>query len=421
MVAYTGYDSDLRVRRYAETLVKYGYEVDAITLRKEGQAKKEYLNGVRVLRIQNRVHSERSKFSYLAKLLVFCLRSMFSLTVEHIKERYDLIHVHSVPDFEVFAAAYPKITGAKLILDIHDIVPEFYASKFNVSPQSLMFKLLVYVERISTAFADHVIAANHIWEKRLQERSVAASKCTTFLNYPDTKILGPRGRTRSDNRFVLLYPGSLNHHQGLDIGIRAFARIKDEVPYADFYIYGWGGAFGSLQALIAELKLRDRVFLNDMLPVDRIQTVIENADLGIVPKRSNGFGNEAFSTKILEFMLMGVPVIVPDTAVDTYYFNESVVRFFHAGDEQSLAEAMLQLIKNHELRIRLTRNAAEFVRRYTWDANEEGYIKLVESLVNARKVDSGQASVESVHKESRQTTKVPLFSSGTDLHRQPRE
>ena len=61
--------------------------------------------------------------------------------------------------------------------------------------------------------------------------------------------------------------------------------------------------------------------------------VIENADLGIVPKRSIGFGNEAFSTKILEFMAMGIPVIVPDTEVDTYYFDEKVAKFFRANDE----------------------------------------------------------------------------------------
>ena len=56
---------------------------------------------------------------------------MYFLTREHIRERYDLIHVHSVPDFEVFAALFPKLTGSKVILDIHDIVPEFYAASFG--------------------------------------------------------------------------------------------------------------------------------------------------------------------------------------------------------------------------------------------------------------------------------------------------
>jgi glycosyltransferase involved in cell wall biosynthesis len=86
----------------------------------------------------------------------------------------------------------------------------------------------------------------------------------------------------------------------------------------------------------------------------------------VVPKRSSGFGNEAFSTKILEFMSLGTPVIVPDTMVDKYYFTDSVAYFFSANDEKSLAEAMLNLYRN---------------KKYTWDANCQKYFDLVDSLV----------------------------------------
>jgi len=47
--------------------------------------------------------------------------------------RYQLIHVHSVPDFLVFAAIVPKLLGTPVVLDIHDVLPEFYASKFHVA------------------------------------------------------------------------------------------------------------------------------------------------------------------------------------------------------------------------------------------------------------------------------------------------
>jgi len=384
MVSYSFYESDNRVRRYAETLVKQGYRVDAVALRREGQPGGEVMiDGVRVFRVQRRVKNEKSKFVYLCKLLFFFLRSMFILTRQQIKQRYDLIHVHSVPDFEVFAALYPKLTGSKVILDIHDIVPEFYVSKFNISPNSLTFKLLVAVERMSTAFSDHVIVANHIWQKRLQERSVKQSKLTTILNFPDTRMFTRRGRNRSDSKFIILYPGSLNYHQGLDLAIRAFAIIKDEVPDAEFHIYGSGEQRDFIKSLIASLRLQNSVFLKGSLPLDQIPLVIENADLGVVPKRKDSFGNEAFSTKILEFMSMGVPVIVPDTAIDRHYFNDSVVKFFRAGDEKSLADTMALLIRRPDLREGLARNAAEFVKRYVWDENQAIYVAVVESLLHS--------------------------------------
>ena len=149
MVAYTFYEQDNRVRRYAETLAKRGDRVDVVSLRMEGQSSEEIVGGVHVYRIQSRVVNEKGKFTYLGRLLLFFLRSFFFLAWKQSQEHYDLIHVHSVPDFEVFAALVPKLMGAKVILDIHDLVPEFYLSKFKASSDSLTFKLLVGVERMS--------------------------------------------------------------------------------------------------------------------------------------------------------------------------------------------------------------------------------------------------------------------------------
>jgi len=383
MVAYTFYERDNRVRRYAEALARRGDLVDVVALRNKGQSKVETINGVRLYRIQQRIISEKTQLSYLAKMLLFFLRSAVFLTRAQLNGRYDLIHVHSLPDFEVFAAIFPKLTGSKVILDIHDIVPEFYSSKFKVSKNSLTFKLLVLIERLSIAFADYVIAANHIWEERLHERSVKRDKCSTFLNYPDTQILRRRGRNRKDNKFVIVYPGSLNFHQGVDIAIRALSLIQNEVPEAEFHIVGVGDQMNFLTSLVDELGLQHRVFLKGPVPFEEIASVIEDADLGVVPKRNSNFGNEAFSTKILEFMALGVPVIVPNTKIDRYYFNESVVQFFCAEDEKSLADAMRRLIRNPELRQELVKNADEFVKKFTWDAHETNYFNLVDTLVES--------------------------------------
>jgi glycosyltransferase involved in cell wall biosynthesis len=78
---------------------------------------------------------------------------------------------------------------------------------------------------------------------------------------------------------------------------------------------------------------------------------------------------------------MGTPVIVPETMIDRYYFNDSVVKFFRANDEKSLAEAMQLLINDQGLRQNLARNAREFVEGYTWERNKYIYLDLVDSLV----------------------------------------
>jgi glycosyltransferase involved in cell wall biosynthesis len=386
ILAYTFYESDNRVRRYAESLVRQGYKVDAITLRKDGQPRYGSLNGVRICRIQKRRVNEKSKLSYLYRLVKFLVNSAFFLSRQHRHNNYSLIHVHSVPDFEVFATFLAKMTGARIILDIHDLVPEFYASKFNVSKESTMFNILKRIEKASIGFADHVIIANHIWERTLVSRSVREEKCTTILNYPDLSIFYKRPRTRKDDKFVIIYPGTLNWHQGLDIAVKAFSHIKDKVPEAELHIYGEGPSKSSIADLVSELCLQNRVFLKGTVPAEQIAFVMANADLGIVPKRNDSFGGEAFSTKIFEFMALGIPVIVSGTKIDKYYFNNSVVHFFEPEDESDLAKRLLLIMNDKELRERISTNASQFINQYTWDKREREYLSLVDSLLEKKRL-----------------------------------
>jgi glycosyltransferase involved in cell wall biosynthesis len=383
MVSYSFYERDNRVMRYAETLAQRGDHVTVFALLRDDGPREEVLNGVHVHRLQSRQVNEKSRFSYLGRILQFLFRAMYRVSKNHLQHRYDLLHIHSVPDFIVFAGWLPRMTGTPVILDIHDILPEFYTSKFGSGRHSVSFRLLHAVEKISAKFSSHVIIANHIWQERLLSRSVEPGKCTVVLNSPDRSIFHTNGAPRSSTgRFVLLYPGTLNWHQGLDLAIRAFGKISDEVPQADFYIYGDGPSKDDLSALILELHLENRVFICNPMPLREVAKVIGSADLGIVPKRKDTFGNEAFSTKILEFMAMGVPVIVADTQVDRYYFDDSVVRFFRGGEEEDLAHNMLDMIQNADKRRNLVANATQFVDTVDWTAKKHEYLSLVDQLVS---------------------------------------
>lgn len=385
MLAYTFYENDGRVMRYAEALAQEGAMVDAIVLGRPGQPREEFINGVRVLRVQTREKNERGKVAYFLRILRFLFRSMIEVTRQHLKRRYDVIHVHSVPDFEVFAAWVPKLGGAKLILDIHDIVPEFYAAKFGVSHASVVFRALKFVERLSASFADHVIAANDIWLERIATRSSRREKCSAFINYPDMSVFHKGLRTRGpDGRFVLSYPGTLNWHQGLDIAVKAFAIAQRQAPGMEFHIHGEGSAKPELQRLVRELDLEGKVFLNNPVPLRQIASVMANADLGVVPKRNDSFGGEAFSTKILEFMALGVPVLVADTRIDRHYFNDTLLRYFKASDVDALAQAMLDAYARREEGAAKADNALAYVQENSWGTKKHDYLAVVHRLIASR-------------------------------------
>ncbi len=381
VLAYSFYEVDTRILQYTKSLLERGDQVDVIALRRPEQSPFEVVAGARVYRIQERTVNERGPLSYLWRTLRFFVHSFLVITKLHWQKRYDIAHVHSVPDFLVFSAASLRLTGVPVILDIHDILPEFYASKFKVSKQSLMFRALVFVEQVSAKFASHVIIANDLWKERLLKRSVTPEKCSAFCNYPDADRFYPRARTRNDGKFQILYPGSLNWHQGLDVAIRAFARIKDQIPNAEFHIYGEGAAKPDLITLAGSLHLEDRVIFHEWTPLDEVVQVMCNADLAVVPKRaSSAFGTEAASTKIMEFMSVGVPVIVSRTKIDEFYHNDSRVEFFASEDEPALASAMLRLSADSNRRQELVRNAAQHAKQSSWAAKKVEYLALVDRL-----------------------------------------
>lgn len=390
MIAYTFYELDNRVRRYAEALAGRGDHVDVIALldptsqNKNNLLKFEVLKGVNVYRIQKRRIDEKGKLTYLFRLTFFLFKSSFFLLKKYIKERYQLIHIHSIPDFEVFAAFIPKLLGVKIILDIHDIVPEFYISKFNVKEESRIFKSLIYMEKKSIAFSDHLIIANHLWEKKLISRSVATEKCSVYLNYPDQNIFYQRRKSEDSDKIILIYPGSLSWHQGLDIAVRAIAIVAEKVKNVEFRIYGDGSEKSNILKLAKELNVLDHVILNHNVPLESIAEAIANSDIGIVPKRKDSFGNEAFSTKIFEFMSVGIPVIASDTKIDKYYFDNSTILFFESGNYIDLAQKLLTLINSSELRNKYSSNGLKCIKNNNWTVHKNRYFNLVDSLINQK-------------------------------------
>ncbi len=381
LAAYTNYEGDNRVRRYAEALVKRGDKVDIVAIRHPGQPKRATIAGVEVYRIQTRRLNEKRKIDYLFKLIFFLVRSAWFITFRHVRHPYSIIHIHSVPDFEVFAAIVPKLTGAKIILDIHDIVPEFFAGKFNSGKKSLLYHALIIMEKLCCAFSDYVIIANDLWRERLIERSVSPNKCITVLNYPDLSIFKSNFPRKNNDHFIMMYPGTLGYHQGLDIAIRALSRINTAVPLAQLHIYGIGAEEKALRSLAHDLGQDSRVLFQGIYPLDEIANKMASADLGIVPKRADGFGNEAFSTKIFEFMALGVPLLVSGTKIDKFYFSNSVVTFFESGNDADMAEKIIYLAGNAKERQRLTQNAHNLIRMNNWDLKKQHYLELVDSLL----------------------------------------
>ena len=383
MLAYTHYEADARVRRYAESLAERGDHVDVIALKRSARdVARIRIGGVNLFNLQLRAgKTERSRAAFLFPLVRFLAISGAWITLRHARQKYDVVHVHNLPDFLVFAAVYPKLTGAKVILDIHDMVPEFYGNKFGATNHSIAMSLLKVIERLSARMADHVIISNDLWLERFAARNAVRDKCSVIINNVDTRVFKPYQRTRNDGKRIILFPGGLQWHQGVDIALRAFKAVSKVLPNAEFHIYGDGIMKSALIDLAAELGFNGNVRFFSPVRVTEIAEIMANADLGVVPKRADSFGNEAYSTKIMEFMSQGVPTVISRTAIDSHYFTDREVRFCESGNVDAFAQAMIEILTDQNIRDGLVQNAREYVHSNHWGRKRHEYLNLVDCLI----------------------------------------
>ena len=51
-----------------------------------------------------------------------------------VRRRYRVVHIHNPPDFLIMAAAVPRLLGAKVIFDVHDLSDDMFAMRFGSRP-----------------------------------------------------------------------------------------------------------------------------------------------------------------------------------------------------------------------------------------------------------------------------------------------
>jgi glycosyltransferase involved in cell wall biosynthesis len=199
MVAYTNYLTDARPRREAETLAARGDEVDFISLAEKCHPSEEVVNGVRVLRLSMVRYRGAGGLKYVLSYLKFFNKASIKVVSLYIAKRYDVIHIHTMPDFLVFVAIIPKLMGAKVILDVHDMMPELYMSKFGIKESHWLIKLIKLQEFVSTGFADRVICVHDLHKKVLLERHSSLKSLTVLLNVPDPNVFGDLSQVKKTN------------------------------------------------------------------------------------------------------------------------------------------------------------------------------------------------------------------------------
>jgi glycosyltransferase involved in cell wall biosynthesis len=379
------YDGDPRVRRKAEALLAAGYTVDVLALRSTDGKKDYSLNGVSV-RTLALGRKRGSLARYLFEYTTFFLWACFRAPLQMRRRGYEVIDVNTLPDFLIFAPFIARWMGAKLILDMHEITPEFYISKYGIGEDSWIVRVLKALEKISIDFADHVITVNEPIEDLLISRGLRRSKSTVMMNAVDeTPFLESRSTAvpylYDPKRFVMMYHGTLNRIYGLDIAIEAFARVKEEMPEAEFWIAGSGSEETMLATLIQEHGLSPQVKLLGQVRRSEIPKLLSQCDVGVLPTRRDIFLDFAFPNKLPEYIIMGKAAIVSRLRAIRYYFSENALQYFEPDNPDELSRQMVRMYRDPQLRTRLATRAKEEYTPINWALMKQRYLRLIDELV----------------------------------------
>ncbi len=206
VVVYANYESDARPMREAEALVQAGYETDVVALRAdESYSSVELIKGVKVHRVPLS-HKRGGRGGYLVRYGRFFLSSFFRLTAWTLRGDLKVVHIHNMPDFLVFSAIVPRLAGAKIILDLHDPMPELYASLFEGQDKEFACKVLLWLERWSIAFADKVLTPNVAFKKLFVSRGGDPEKIEIIMNSPDVALFDAKKHQVSAGEPQRRYP-----------------------------------------------------------------------------------------------------------------------------------------------------------------------------------------------------------------------
>jgi glycosyltransferase involved in cell wall biosynthesis len=390
IIAYTAYARDGRVKRQAEALTSRGDQVDAICLA-DGEVADT--RGVCVTGLQLPRYRGASRIDYLRSYLNFFSQAAALAIRRSLKERYDVVIACTMPDAAILSALPCRLFGSKLVLDVHDTMPELYLDKFGGRHGRFGARMLMLQERLSARLADRVLAVHDLHAERLQLSGVPQRKLVVIANSPDPRIFPvadadcPR-RVRSEpgvGTFSIICHGTISRRLGLDTTLAALALLHHRFPLIRLRIIGSGDYLNELKTLSRKLRVESAISFENPVPIQELAAKLGEANVGLVPNNESSATHLMLPVKLLEYATLGIPVICARLRTIEHYFSPKSVRYFSPNNAGQLARAIQDLYLDPALRDSLATSAAKVVKGISWPVHSQRFCDAVDSLLNNQK------------------------------------
>jgi glycosyltransferase involved in cell wall biosynthesis len=348
------YPLDVRVRHEATTLAGAGYQVSVICKRGPSQPWREVIDGVFVFRYPPQPEPQNALgyiVEYSWSLVATFVLSLFA----SVHRGFDIIHTANPPDTAVLIALFYKLFGKRFVFDHHDLAPEMYLVRSNFQGNRFLHRMLIWLEKMSFRFADHVIATNQSYKNVAMQRGhVPEKRITVVRNGPALdrlKLAEPDPDLKRRGDIIIGYIGVIALQDGLDYLLRALQRLRTDLGRNDFFsvVIGKGSALADLKAQARQLGLDQYVWFTGFIPDADVLRYLSTADICVDPDPSNIFNDRCTMIKMMEYMALGKPIVAFDLPEHRVTAGEAAL-YARPNDELDFARHLAVLMDDPERR-----------------------------------------------------------------------
>jgi len=168
---------------------------------------------------------------------------------------------------------------------------------------------------------------------------------------------------------VVAYVGRLKKAKRPDHVVKAFKSVKEEMPEAELWIIGDGYFRKDLEKIAGD----ETKFFGHVSEKDKIK-LLSRAWILINPSIREGWG-----INVIEANACGTPCIAYDVSGlrDSIVNGKTGLLVKENGNVEKLAETMIRVLEDGDLRDKLNKNALEHSKRFSWDKSAEEFLKVI--------------------------------------------
>jgi len=344
---------DSRVWKEACSLHEDGYQVTVLCPRGKGYERgHEVMDGVHVYR-HPMCKEGNTALGYIWEFSCALFWEFFYTLWIYVTRGFHVIQGCNPPD-DIFLIALPyKLFGVKYIFDHHDANPELYLSKYGKT--GFLYKAQVWLEKLTYACSDVVMATNHSYKALAVERGgIDPGNVFVVRNGPDLhtfKPVAPNPALKYGKQFLVGYVGTMSIQEGLDILLDVADYIK-QAGRSDVHFTCVGGGPGlvGLRKMTKDKNLEDVVNFTGRISDEDLLSILSTADVCVNPDKPCEMNDISTMIKIMEYMALGKPIVQFDLKEGRFSAGEASLYADNHNQVPDFAAKILWLLDHPEKR-----------------------------------------------------------------------